>query len=281
MSQAQFTATYGATAADYQAVQDWATAAGLSVYATFPNNLLLCVSGTAAQIGRALHANLTYRLQDDGVGQFVAVDREPSLNLAVTLLRINGLTEFRIPHHTAVQGTGGCPGPSCGSSWRAADIRNAYLGLDPSILATLDGTGQVVGLLELNSFATSDIAGYDALQTPPLNPANVQLFSVAAPPPFTSYTPNNETVLDIQMVQAMAPNAQVLVFQTALGVTLHGDAVLHAMATSNPPLGSASCSYIFGRSANAEQALALMAAVGTSFFQSSGDYGDIGDPQSN
>jgi len=73
LTQAQFTATYGATAANYQAVQDWATAAGLSIYATFPNNLLLCVSGTAAQISQALHVNLNYRLQDDGVGQFVAV----------------------------------------------------------------------------------------------------------------------------------------------------------------------------------------------------------------
>jgi Pro-kumamolisin, activation domain/Subtilase family len=286
LTPAHFTANYGATDVDYSALKNWATANGLSTYATFPNNLLLCVSGTAEQIEQALYVNLVYRLGADGE-KFVAVDREPSLDLAVPILRVNGLAEFRTPRHAAVQRTGGCSGPgsgnpgrSCGDSYRAADIRNAYLGSDPNIMK-LDGTGQVVGLLELNSYSQSDITGYDALQIPPLNSANVVLYTIAAPPPFTSYQPNNETVLDIEMVQAIAPGAQILIFQTALGVTLHGDAVFHAMATSNPPLTSASCSYVFGRSDNSEQALEQMAAQGVSFFTASGDFGDIGDPQSN
>jgi len=285
LTQSQFSATYGATDADYLALQNWAIAAGLSIYAKFPNNLLLCVSGTAAQIEQALYVNLNYRLQNDGVGRFVAVDREPSLDLAVSILQISGLTEFRIPRPANVNGTGGCfqPQPSgsvCGSSWRAADIRNAYLGSDPNILK-LDGSGQVVGLLELNSYSQSDITGYDALQIPALNPANVVLYEIAAPPIFSSYSPSSETVLDIQMVQAIAPGAKILVFQTALGVTLHGDAVFQAMANSTAPLTSASCSYEFGRSDNSEQALEQMAANGVSFFTASMDYGDVGDPQSN
>jgi len=272
LTQPEFATNYGATDADYQALKDWATAAGLTIYATFPNRLLLCVSGTAAQVGQALHVNLAYRLQSDGIGTFVAVDREPSLDLAVPILEINGVKEFRVPQHAG--GTGG------GGSYRAADLRQAYLGTDPN-LQKLDGTGQVVGLLELNSYNPADISGYDALQVPPLNPANVQLYSIAAPPIFSGYSPNAETVLDIEMVQAMAPNATVLVFQTALGVTLHGDAVFHAMANANPPLTSASCSYNFGRSDNSQQALDQMAANGVSFFTASGDFGDVGDPQSN
>jgi hypothetical protein len=271
LTQAQFTATYGATAGDYQALQDWANTSGFSTWGTYSNNLLLSVSGTAAQIESALYVNLVYRLNQDGQ-PFVAVDREPSLDLSVPILRISGLAEFRVPRRAG--GTGG------GGSLRAADLRNAYLGADPAILA-LDGTGQVVGLLELNSFALSDITGYDALQVPPLNPANVVLAAIAAPPWFTGYSNSPETASDIELVQAMAPAAQVLVFQTALGVTLHGDAVFHAMANSNPPLTSASCSYNFGRSDNSEQALDQMAARGVSFFTASGDYGDIGDPQSN
>ena len=91
LTQAQFTATYRATAADYTALQNWATAAGLSVYSTFANNLLLGVAGTAAQVGRTLYVNLVYRLRPDGT-QFVAVDREPSLDLGVNILRISGLS---------------------------------------------------------------------------------------------------------------------------------------------------------------------------------------------
>jgi len=279
MTQTQFAATHGATDADYQALKTWAAASGFSIDGTYSNNLLLTVSATAAQIEQALHVNLVYRQRADG-GPFVAVDREPSINLSVPILRISGLTEFRLPTRSAVYGTGGCPGPACGNSYRAADIRQAYLGADPEIMK-LDGTGQVVGILEVNSYDPADIAGYDKLQTPPLNPANVVLAAIAAPPVFTSYQNDPEVALDIEMVQAMAPGATILVFQTAMGVTLHGDAVLHAMATSNPPLTSASCSVVFGRSDNAQQALDQMAAQGVSFFSSSGDYGDIGDPQSN
>ena len=224
--------------------------------------------------------NLVYRLRPDGT-QFVAVDREPSLDLGVNILRISGLTEFRVPTRAAVNGTGGCPGGGCGTTYRASDIRNAYLGANPFVLQNLDGTGQVVGLLELNSYNQLDVVGYDNLQIPKLNPTNVVLFEIAAPPPFTSYQLNNEVALDIEMVQAMAPKAKILIFQTALGVTLHGDAVLHAMATSNPPLNSASSSFEFGRSDNAQQALQQMAANGISFFNASMDFGDVGDPQSN
>jgi hypothetical protein len=279
ITQAQFTATYGATDADYQTVKEWATASGLSIYATYSNNLLLSVSGTAEQIEQALFVNLVYRLRTDG-STFVAVDREPSLNLSVPILQISGLAEFRIPQPAIVNSTGGCPGSNCGSSHRAADIRNAYLGPSADLLS-LDGTGQVVGLLELNSYSQSDIAGYGQLQIPQINPANAVLNVVNSPPPFSSYSNDSETALDIEMVQAMAPAAKVLVFQTALGITLHGDDVLHRMATSNPPLTSASCSYFFGRSGNSQQALSQMAANGVSFFTASGDTGDIGDPQSN
>jgi len=275
LTQTEFTQTYGATAADFTALSNWATSNGFSIFAAYSNNLYLGVTATAAQIQSALYVNLLYRQASDGT-PFVTVDRDPSIDLSVTILQISGLTDFRVPQPSnTVHGTG-----SGGASYAASDIRNAYLGSDPEIMK-LDGTGQVVGLFELNSYNTSDIAGYDANQNPQLNPSNVVLAWIQAPPVFTSYSNDAETALDIEMVQAMAPGATVLVIQCALGITSHGDAGLHAMATSNPPLTSASCSYSFGRSGNAQQALDQLAVQGVSFFVASGDYGDIGDPQSN
>ena len=54
--------------------------------------MLLSVTGTAAQIQQALHTNLRYRSRMDG-STFVTVDREPSVDVAVTLLRISGLND--------------------------------------------------------------------------------------------------------------------------------------------------------------------------------------------
>src|SRR5262249_14422705 len=97
ISQADFYATYGPTAGDYQTRRDWATASGLTVIATYPNNLLLSVRGTAAQVQRALYVNLFYRQRSDG-SHFVAADRDPSLDLSAKVLEITGLGDVILPH---------------------------------------------------------------------------------------------------------------------------------------------------------------------------------------
>jgi subtilase family serine protease len=138
---------------------------------TYPNNLLLSISGTAAQIEQALHANLVFRRRKDG-SAFIAVDREPSIDLAVPILQISGLTDYVLPKHFAVNGTGGSGGGGTAfarTSYRAADLRNAYLGVG-STCQSLDGTGQVIGIVGFDVFAKSDIDGYRnfrPLQTTP------------------------------------------------------------------------------------------------------------------
>ncbi|MGH9430214.1 MAG: S53 family peptidase [Terriglobia bacterium] len=277
ITQAQFTATYGAASADYSALHDWVTSHGLTVAATYSNNLLMTITGTAAQIGQALYVNLVFRLRKDG-SKFVAVDRDPSINLSVPILQISGLADFRIPTRAVtLNGTGS------GNNYRAADLRNAYLGVG-SPCQSLDGTGQVVGIVDFDTFQTSDIAAYDALQVPaqgqpPRPAANITIVATEGGNP----APNSalEATLDIDLVRAMAPGAQILFFQGSTGITGHLDDILHAMATSSPALTVASCSLSFGRSDNSQQALDQMAANGVSFFTASGDSGDIGDPQSN
>ncbi|MGA8191835.1 MAG: protease pro-enzyme activation domain-containing protein, partial [Acetobacteraceae bacterium] len=134
LTQNQFYATFGATDADYQALRSWAEANGFVIRATYPNKLLLSVTGTAAQIERALYTNLVFRKRQDG-SNFVAVDREPSLDLNVPILHISGFTDYMLPHSLAVNGTGGG-----GTSYRAADLRDAYLGVG-SNCQNLDGSG--------------------------------------------------------------------------------------------------------------------------------------------
>jgi hypothetical protein len=277
INQAQFAATYGVTDADYAALHQWVTSHGLTVAATYSNNLLMTVNGTAAKIGQALFVNLVYRLRADG-SKFVAVDREPSLDFSVPILQISGLADFRLPRPAVtLNGTG------AGSNYRAADLRNAYLGVGSSC-QSLDGTGQVVGIVDFDTFQMSDITAYDALQVPaqgqpPRPSANITIVATEGGNP----APNSalEATLDIDLVRAMAPGAQILFFQGSNGITGHLDDILHAMATSNPPLTVASCSLNFGRSDNSQQAIDQMAAQGVSFFTASGDSGDIGDPQGN
>ena len=269
LTQNQFYATFGATDADYQALRSWAEANGFVIRATYPNKLLLSVTGTAAQIEDALHTNLVFRKRQDG-SNFVAVDREPSLDLNVPILHISGFTDYILPHSLAVNGTGGG-----GTSYRAADLRNAYLGVG-SNCQYLDGSGQIVGIVGFDVFNKSDVDAYDALQLP-LITDNAKVVATEGGNPTSGA--NVEAMLDVEMVQAMAPKAQILFFQGSTGITGHLDDILMAMATSNPPLTVASSSLTYFASDNEELALSEMAAQGTSFFQGSGDNGDVGDPQ--
>ena len=272
LTPSQFYTTYGASSSDYEALQNWAKSYGFTITGTYPNNLLLSVIGNAAQIQAALNVNLVYRLRPDGT-TFVTPDRDPSLDLSVPILHITGLSDYVPPRHLAANGTG------LGKTYRAADLRNAYLGVGSSC-QKLDGTGQVIGIVDFAVFQNSDISGYFARQNPPLNPTNFpNIVAVEGGNPAANSA--LEATLDVELAQAMAPNAQILLFQGSSGLTGHLDDILHAMATSNPPLTVVSCSLIFGRSDNSQQALDEMAAQGVSFFTASGDFGDVGDPQDN
>jgi hypothetical protein len=273
LTQAQFTATYGATAADYLAVTNWAVSQGLTVK-TYSNNLLVDVSGTAVQVEQALFVNLEYRLRRDG-SQFVTADRDPSLNLAVPLLHISGMDDFVTPRPAGVSGT-----PPTGTYW-GWDFRNAYLGIGTPC-SSLTGTGETIGLFELDGFLQSDINQYDT-QAGAVTVQNTTALPAITPTvngstPLVGGSGQIELSVDIQSAHSMAPGAAIIVFEGSVGSSGHGDSILHAMATSSPPLTVASSSWFYGWNPNGEQALTQMAAQGVSYFQASGDNGSIGDP---
>src|ERR1039458_1937257 len=78
----QFTERFGPTEWDYQAVIAFASANGLRVTATHPNQMLVDVSGSVADIERALHVTLRVYQHPTEKRMFHAPDAEPSLDLA-------------------------------------------------------------------------------------------------------------------------------------------------------------------------------------------------------
>jgi hypothetical protein len=285
LSQAQFVAEYAPAAADYNQLVSWAESNGFIVDATYPNRLLVSVHATAARIEQALHANLVLRQRFNG-SSFATVDREPSLNLTLPILRIGGLDDFVVPdHHLSTNGTFTVPGQI--NSYGAADLRAAYLGVGGTC-QSLTGNGQVVGIFSMETYNQADIAAYDALPSSiingsSINPANVLPPILIAGGPIQISGGGTEAWLDIEMVQAMAPNAQIQVFVNDVYSNLfnfgHADAAFNAMATNIPPITVATNSWDVGRDDNEQQALYEMALQGVSFFDASGDSGAADDPQ--
>ena len=274
MTPSQFAAVHGASAADYQSVVDWVKTHGLTVVKTYPNRLLVDVSGTAQQIEEALFVGLKQRLRPDG-SLFYALDRDPSINLGVKLLWISGL-ENRVIATPGV-GTGGA-GP--GGAFNSSDLRKAY-----ASCTTLTGAGQTVGLFELDGFTARDVTAYECqfggatcnaagIPTSAVPNATTTLLDKAAGTPAT-VNGSFEAALDIEMVIGVAPGlAQVVVFEAPNNgnAAFHND-ILTSMSTTLPLINQISSSWFFSTDANTQQALYELALQGQTFLQAAGDQG--------
>ena len=93
----QFTAEFGPTQQDYNAVIDYFRANGITVVDTTPNRLNLQVTGSAANVQSAFHVNLGVYQHPTENRTFYAPDSEPTTGLAISLWHVDGLDNFSIP----------------------------------------------------------------------------------------------------------------------------------------------------------------------------------------
>jgi subtilase family serine protease len=154
----QFTEQFGPTEQDYQKVIAFAKRNGLTVTGTSANRVLLDVSGSVADIEKAFQVTMrTYRHPTEA-RDFFAPDTEPTVDVALPVVDIQGLNDFSRPHPklvkrglaNAVPQNGSAPDGS--GAYFGNDFRNAYV---PG--TTLTGAGQVVGLVEFDGFYSKDI----------------------------------------------------------------------------------------------------------------------------
>jgi subtilase family serine protease len=265
LSARQFTAEFGPTEEDYQALIQFVHENGLVVTGTHSNRVLLDVSGEASEIEKALHVKMM--VYDHPVrGRFYAPDREPSLDLEAKVLDISGLDNFTVPRPMGLQKiplekadpyvTGSGPG----GYFIGKDFRAAYA---PGV--SLTGSGEVVGLLEFDGFFPGDVqknAAQAGLTPVPTQTVLLDGFNGAPG------NANIEVILDIMMASYMAPGlSKVMVYE---GYTPND--VLNRMATDNLAQ-QLSSSWGYGINATTEQIFKQYIAQGQSLLQASGDSG--------
>ncbi|MGP8020497.1 MAG: immunoglobulin domain-containing protein [Limisphaerales bacterium] len=269
----QFTAQFGPSEQDYQAVIAFAKANGLTVMAENSNRLLVDVSGSVADIERVLHVRMQVYQHPTENRTFYAPDVEPSLDLAVPILGISGLNNYSLPrpHYVVkplVQGQAVAPnaGSGPGGTYMGKDFRAAYA---PDTM--LDGSGQVVGLLQFDGYTASDITYYESQAgLPSVTLSNVLIDGASGLP--SGSGGEVEVSLDIEMVISMATNVSQVIVYEAPNPSPFVD-ILNRMATDNLAK-QLSCSwYVPNGTAEpaAEQIWQEMAAQGQSFFNASGD----------
>jgi uncharacterized repeat protein (TIGR01451 family) len=267
----QFTAQFGPSEQDYQAVVAFATQHGLSVTATHPNRMILDVSGTVSTIEQALHITLRLYQHPTETRTFYAPDTEPLLEPAVPILHISGLDNYMLarpcmtvrpinPGTNHVPLTGTAPQ---GNYW-GKDFRTAYA---PGV--AMDGSGQMVGLFELDGYYPTDVRTYQSQARLPNVPLiNVVLDGFNGSPG----QGNSEVALDIELASAMAPGLSAIIVYEGL---VPND-VLNRMATDNLAK-QLSASWTFPADPVTTQIFQQFAAQGQSYFNASGDSGAYGN----
>jgi autotransporter-associated beta strand protein len=275
----EFAQRFGPPATDYEAVMEFARSNGLKVVATHPNRMLLDVAGSVPDIEKAFHLRLRVYPHPTEAREFYAPDAEPQLDLAVPVLHVGGLDNFRVPrplcHEMNATAGAKTAGPESGSgtsgNYAGKDFRAAYA---PGVTNT--GAGQSVGLLEFQGYYAGDILNYETNYSLPNVPlSNVLLGGLAS---ITTDAGGAECPLDIEMAIAMATNlSQVIIYCTTRSGNT--DDVLNRMATDNLAK-QLSCSWGTGADATALQIFQQFAAQGQSYFIASGDTdaGSTADP---
>ncbi|HEV2469588.1 MAG TPA: S53 family serine peptidase [Candidatus Sulfotelmatobacter sp.] len=287
----QFTAKYGPSVSDYEAVKTWAKENGLKIESTARNRQILAVSGSVQKIQNALHVNFGVYQHPTENRTFFAPDREPTPDMSVRLWSIGGLDNFSTPQRMVVKNpnpvtsdsaisnatTGSCPGASfCGS-----DMRAAYYSAGGG---TLTGSGQSVGLFEFIGTDLTDVTTYftNAGQTNnvPITLTSVDTQSVNCTDNSAGgFCDDTEQTLDITQAISMAPGMSGLTMWIGTGAksgqTLDDPGILNGMATANPLNSALSCSWAWKPTDNTtdDPFFQEFQAQGQSFFTAAGDSG--------
>jgi subtilase family serine protease len=271
----EFTAKFGPTEQDYQAVMEFAKSNGFTITRTHPNRTLVDVRASVADIERTFRVTLHAYRHPTEAREFYAPDIDPSIDLTVPILHITGLDNYARPHPLSLRRppANNAPDatPASGSgpsgSYMGYDFRSAYV---PGV--SLSGSGQVVGLVELDGYDANDITRYESqagLADVPMQNVLLDGFSGA---PSADALQVQEVSLDIEMAVSMAPGlTKVVVYEGPNNGVSSGD-ILNRIATDDVA-NQISCSWTIGDSPTFDQIYREYAAQGQSFFQASGDNG--------
>src|SRR5215469_8332915 len=280
----QFTARFGPTQADYDAVVQFAHMNGFTVTGGNRDRRDVQVSGSVAVVEAAFHVRMqTYKHPKED-RNFYSPDQEPTTDLSFNLWHVSGLDNYSIPHplfksKTAYAAENGIDankvvshattgsGPS--ASFLGSDMRAAYYGT-----GNLTGANQNLGLLEYYGTNLADLQNY--YKTNGLNqPYPGSIITVKTTDIFSSASCNypncddTEQTLDMTQALGMAPGLASLTMYVGSSDT----SIISAMTTNNPLPMTIGCSWGWTPAdpGTLDQYFEQMAAQGQSFFTASGD----------
>ncbi len=285
---AQIARQFGASNATIRKVSSWLTGQGFQIVSASPLRTNLVVRASAAHIAKAFRVLLQTRSLD---GQsFFGPSAAPTLPSAIAPLitSITGLTNFSHIGLTASMPimhtpTGRASSPVQSSAGDCTlygvlggvtrnTVAQAY-SIDQLYKAGYEGDGMKVAVVELgDTYSRDDVANYAACNGDQLHLSNVQVDN-----PLPAGSGSGEATLDLEMVAGLAPNAEILDYQTTqadnIGFlnSLNKIAADDEVQTVSVSYGAGEDQFDAGFMSEFNQTLEVLAVEGISVFVSSGD----------
>ena len=275
LTPAQFSALYGPTASQVQQVTANLRANGLRVTSVSPNRTLVQALGTVSAVESAFGVTVSDWHDRDQNRDFFGNDTQPTLpaRIAPFVVGVAGLNNHyqRRRISRAPVSLPSAAGP--GGGYTPADLRSAF-DTGPLETSLVPGSGQPLGLFELDDFSQANITTFDTnyalLTVPP------QRITVDGGP-----TPNGgevEVELDIEVMHALAPSSPITVWEgpntddSALN-TYNAMVVSDATPSNSTSWGICEANTTPADMTALDDVFKQAAAQGQSFFAASGDNG--------
>ena len=268
LSGAEFTARFGPTQADHDALVAYLQSHNLTVTGTAANRMVINVSGKVSDVEKVFNVKMGLYQHPTEARTYFGPDREPTLNVATPVWRVAGLDNFSKPHPLSAQSLAVQAKPEAGTGpggyYTGTDMRNAYL---PG--TTLTGAGQSVALLQFGPYYTGDLQSYFT-NTGFKNTVPVNNILLDGDTMCSSACDDTEQVLDIAQAVGVAPGlSQVRVYIGGSDVD-----IFNRMATDNISK-TISISWTWGPAdpGSDDPIFKQFAAQGQTVFAASGDSG--------
>jgi subtilase family serine protease len=280
----QFTAKFGPTQAQYDAVVRFAQTHGLAVTGGSRDGMEVQVKGSVSTVEAAFHVQMLTYQHPTEARTFYGPDNEPTVDLPFNLWHVSGMDNFSLPHSLRVKKSdyaaahGIAPeavvshattgsGPS--ASYLGSDMRAAY-----ATGTTLTGAGQNLGLFEYVGTDLADLTTYfkNVGQT---NNVPITLVSTDGTSVNCVDTraggncDDGEQNLDMTQAIGMAPGLASLTMYVGSVDT----AIISALTTHSPLPTTIGCSWGWTPAdpSTLDPYFQKMAAQGQNFFAASGD----------
>ncbi len=280
LTPAQFAASYGPTQPQVQSVVDHLRASGLTVGSVSSNRTIVEATGTVSAVEAAFGVTISDWHDRDQNRDFFGNDAEPTLPAAIASYVVGAAG---LNNHYPLHRLGPAPkvggGPAGG--YTPNELKKAY-DVTPLASAGYNGSGQRLGLFELDGFRQSNVTAYD------------NQYGLGSPAPPTTVLISGgpgrlgageiEVELDIEVMHAIAPASPITVWEgpnSDPGV----NATYNAIVTSNTTKSNSTSWGICEPNTTQSEMTTLdnifkqAASQGQSFFAASGDSGayDCGD----